>query len=166
MFIYESPIAPNQTFSQAYWSAVIFAALYFLLSVMLMINMLGYFLGHYPQSFVLTDDQRTLILQTLGFIVWLAIGGAIFSQVIDIDYADAVYFSNVAILTLGFGDMTSPDPVARGLIFPYAVIEMVLLGLVVSSIHRFAQEIHRDNVLMNHIKRKRKAAVRRSEFQS
>jgi potassium channel subfamily K len=166
MSIYESPIAPNQTFSQAYWSAVISAALYFLLSVMLMVNMLGYFLGHYPQNFVLTDDQRTLILQTLGFIVWLAIGGAIFSQVIDIDYADAVYFSNVTILTLGFGDITSPDPVARGLIFPYAVIGMVMLGLVVSSIHRFAQEIHRDNVVMNHIKRKRKAAVRRSESQS
>ncbi|KAL3447403.1 hypothetical protein BJX65DRAFT_295773 [Aspergillus insuetus] len=166
MSIYESPIAPNQTFSQAYWSAVISAALYFLLSVMLMINMLGYFLGHYPQNFVLTDDQRTLILQTLGFIVWLAIGGAIFSQVIDIDYADAVYFSNVTILTLGFGDITSPDPVTRGLIFPYAVIGMVMLGLVVSSIHRFAQEIHRDNVVMNHIKRKRKAAVRRSESQS
>ncbi|CEL01064.1 hypothetical protein ASPCAL00656 [Aspergillus calidoustus] len=166
MSIYESPVAPNQTFSQAYWSAVISAALYFLLSMMLIINMLGYFLGHYPQNFVLTDDQRTLILQTLGFIVWLAIGGAIFSQVIDIDYADAVYFSNVTILTLGFGDITSPDPIARGLIFPYAVIGMVMLGLVVSSIHRFAQEIHRDNVVMNHIKRKRKAAVRRSESQS
>ncbi|KAJ0417427.1 hypothetical protein BJY00DRAFT_303446 [Aspergillus carlsbadensis] len=166
MSIYESPTGPNQTFSQAYWSAVISAALYFLLSMMLMINMLGYFLGHYPQNFVLTDDQRTLILQTLGFIVWLAIGGAIFSQVIDINYADAVYFSNVTILTLGFGDITSPDPVARGLIFPYAVIGMVMLGLVVSSIHRFAQEIHRDNVVMNHIKRKRKAAVRRSESQT
>ncbi|KAL2831585.1 hypothetical protein BJY01DRAFT_226597 [Aspergillus pseudoustus] len=163
MSIYEPPTPPSQTFSQAYWSAVISAALYFLLSVILMINMLGYFLGHYPQNFVLTDDQRTLILQTVGFIVWLAIGGAIFSQVIDITYADAVYFSNVTILTLGFGDITGPSSVARGLIFPYAVIGMVMLGLVVSSIHRFAQEIHRENVVMNHIERKRKAAVRRSE---
>ncbi|KAL3467150.1 hypothetical protein BJX64DRAFT_248940 [Aspergillus heterothallicus] len=166
MSIYESPTPPNQTFSQAYWSAVISAALYFLLSLMLMVNMVGYFLGHYPQNFVLTDDQRTLILQTIGFIVWLAIGGAIFSQVIDISYADAVYFSNVTILTLGFGDITSPDPVAKGLIFPYAVIGMVMLGLVISSIHRFAQELHRDNVVMNHIERKRKAVVRRSESQS
>ncbi|KAL2827233.1 hypothetical protein BDW59DRAFT_171515 [Aspergillus cavernicola] len=166
MYIYNSPTPPNQTFSQAYWSAVISAVLYFLLSIMLMINMLGYFLGHYPQNFVLTDDQRTLILQTIGFIVWLAIGGAIFSQVIDISYADAVYFSNVTILTLGFGDITSPDPVARGIILPYAVIGMVMLGLVVSSIYRFAEEIHRDNVVMNHIERKRKAVVRRSESQS
>ncbi|KAL2813962.1 hypothetical protein BJX63DRAFT_393206 [Aspergillus granulosus] len=166
MSIYESPTPPHQTYSEAYWSAVISAVLYFLLSIMLMVNMLGYFLGHYPQNFVLTDDQRTLILQTVGFIVWLAIGGAIFSQVIDISYADAVYFSNVTILTLGFGDITSPDPVARGLIFPYAVIGMIMLGLVVSSIHRFAQEISRDTVMMNHIERKRKAVVRRSESDS
>ncbi|RDW93481.1 potassium channel family protein [Aspergillus mulundensis] len=166
MSIYEPPTPPNQTFSQAYWSAVISAALYFLLSLTLMVNMLGYFLGHYPQNFILTDDQRTLILQTMAFIAWLAIGGAIFSQVIDIAYADAVYFSNVTILTLGFGDITSPDPVARGLIFPYAVMGIVMLGLVISSIHRFAGELQRDNLVMNHIERKRKAVVRRSESQT
>ncbi|KAL4911352.1 hypothetical protein BDW74DRAFT_172814 [Aspergillus multicolor] len=165
MSIYKSPEPPNQTFSQAYWSAVISAALYFLLALMLMINMAGYFLGHYPQNFILTDDQRTLILQTMAFIAWLAIGGAIFSQVIHIAYADAVYFSNVTILTLGFGDITSPNPVAKGLIFPYAVMGIVMLGLVISSIHRFAGELQRDNLVMNHIERKRKAVVRRSETQ-
>ncbi|KAL5336556.1 ion channel [Aspergillus crustosus] len=167
MYIYESPTPPNQTFSQAYWSAVISAVLYFLLSIMLMINMLGYFLGHYPQNFILTDDQRTLILQTIGFITWLAIGGAIFTQAIEgISYADAVYFSDVTILTLGFGDITSSEPVGRGIILPYAVIGMVMLGLVVSSIHRFAQEIQEDNVVMNHIQRKRKKVVQRSTSES
>lgn len=46
-----------------------------------MVNMLGYFLGHYPQHFDLDDDQRTLILQTMMFFFWLAGGAAVFSKV-------------------------------------------------------------------------------------
>jgi potassium channel subfamily K len=44
-------------------------------------NMLGYFLGHYPQRFELTEHQRTLILQTMLFFIWLAGGGEIFSRI-------------------------------------------------------------------------------------
>ncbi|PTU17768.1 hypothetical protein P175DRAFT_0465895 [Aspergillus ochraceoroseus IBT 24754] len=161
--IYAPPVPPNQTYSSAFWSAVISAVLYFILCIILMINMLGYFLGHYPQNFALTDDQRTLILQTIAFIVWMAIGGVIFSNVIEIPYADALYFSDVTILTLGFGDITNQGNVGKGIVFPYAVIGMVMLGLVVSSMHRFVQEIHYDNVIMKHIERKRQAAVKRSE---
>jgi len=46
-----------------------------------MFNMLGYFLGHYPQRFELTEHQRTLILQTMLFFIWLAGGGAVFSKI-------------------------------------------------------------------------------------
>ncbi|KAL4971200.1 hypothetical protein BDW66DRAFT_155891 [Aspergillus desertorum] len=162
MHIYHSPTL-NETFSQGYWSAVISAVLYFLLCIILMINMLGYVLGHYPQNFALTEDQRTLILQTTAFVVWLAVGGAIFSQVIDgISYADGVYFSDITVLTIGFGDVTATTAVARGLILPYAVIGMVILGLVVSSTHRFAREIEHSDVLHKRVERKRKAIVQRT----
>ena len=48
--------------------------------MILMVNMLGYFLGHYPQHFDLDDDQRTLILQTMMFFFWLAGGAAVFAR--------------------------------------------------------------------------------------
>ena len=50
-------------------------------SMLLMVNMLGYFLGHYPQHFNLTDAQRTLILQTMMFFIWLAGGAGVFARV-------------------------------------------------------------------------------------
>jgi len=81
MNIYVPPIRPQQTYSQGFWYAVIAATLYFICSMLLMVNMLGYFLGHYPQKFDLTDHQRTLILQTMLFFIWLAGGGAIFSRI-------------------------------------------------------------------------------------
>ncbi|RLL97373.1 hypothetical protein CFD26_106095 [Aspergillus turcosus] len=162
MHVYASPIAPNELYSQAYWSAVIAAILYFILSVILIINMLGYLLGHYPQHFALTDGQRTLILQTLSFVIWLLIGAVIFSRVIDISFADALYFSDVTILTVGFGDIAPTNAVGRGILFPYAVMGIIMLGLVVGSIHQFARELQYDNVIRKHVERKRLATVRRA----
>ncbi|KAJ5408762.1 hypothetical protein N7509_002645 [Penicillium cosmopolitanum] len=160
--IYDPPTGPNNVYSQAFWSAVIAAILYFILSVILVINMLGYFLGRYPQHFSLTDDQRTLILQMTGFVAWLIIGAAIFQRVLDISFADGLYFSDITVLTLGFGDVVAHTPVGKGLIWPYAVIGIIMLGLVVGSIHRFAREVHYDNVVRKHIEQRRQATFERS----
>ena len=46
-----------------------------------MVNMLCYFLGHYPENFALSDSQRTLILQTMAFFIWLGGGAAVFSKI-------------------------------------------------------------------------------------
>jgi potassium channel subfamily K len=81
MHIYVPPIGPLEVYSQGYWYAVIAAILYCACSMLLMVNMLGYFLGHYPQTFDLSDHQRTLILQTMLFFIWLAGGGAAFSTI-------------------------------------------------------------------------------------
>lgn len=160
--IYDPPTGPDDVYSQAYWSAVIAAILYFILSVILMVNMLGYFLGRYPQHFSLTDDQRTLILQMTGFVAWLLVGAAIFQRVLGISFADGLYFSDITVLTLGFGDVTANTPVGKGLIWPYAVIGIVMLGLVVGSIHQFAREVHYDNVVRKHIEQRRQATFERS----
>jgi potassium channel subfamily K len=162
MHIYAPPTPPDETFSQGYWSAVIAALLYFILSAVLMVNMLGYMLGHYPQHFALTDDQRTLILQTTSFMVWLAVGAAMFQKVFGISFADALYFSDVTVLTLGFGDIKAQSNVGKGLIFPYAVFGIIILALVVASISRFTREVTDDNVIKAHLRRKRAKTIQRS----
>ncbi|EED19686.1 potassium channel, putative [Talaromyces stipitatus ATCC 10500] len=160
--IYAPPIPPDQVFSQGYWSAVIAATLYFILAVMLMINLLGYMLDHYPGHFALTDDQRTLILQTTSFMVWLAVGAAVYQKLVDITFADALYFSDVTVLTLGYGDITTGNDVARGLILPYAVIGIIILALIVASISRFAREVTNANVVKAHLHRRRAQVLQRS----
>jgi len=81
MNIYVPPMRPEQTYTQGFWHGVIAAILYLICAMLLMANMLGYFLGHYPQQFNLTDSQRTLILQTMLFFIWLAGGAAVFQKV-------------------------------------------------------------------------------------
>ncbi|KAE8337178.1 hypothetical protein BDV24DRAFT_177917 [Aspergillus arachidicola] len=160
--IYASPVPPNQTYSQAYWYAVIAAIHYFILTTILMINMLGYFLGHYPQYFALTDGQRTLILQTTAFGIWLIVGAAVFQKVIGISIAEALYFCDITILTLGFGDVTPKTSVGRGLVFPYAVIGIIILGLVVGSINKIIRDLQDTNVVQKHTERRREATISRS----
>ena len=65
MNTYVPPEEPDQIYSQGFWYAVIAAVLYLACALLLLVNMLGYFLGHYTQHFDLSDDQRNLILQTV-----------------------------------------------------------------------------------------------------
>jgi len=141
MEVYVPPARPQQIYTQGFWYAVISACMYMICSMLLMINMLGYFLGHYPQHFTLTESQRTLILQTMLFFFWLAGGGILFSRVETLygqgtqpwNYVNALYFSDVTILTVGFGDLYPTSDIGRGLVFPYSVGGIIMLGLMVSS---------------------------------
>lgn len=150
------PPGPDDVYSAAFWHAVIAACLYMLNSMILMINMLGYFLGHYPQHFTLNDEQRNLILQTMLFFIWLGGGAGIFQYIEKAwNYSDALYFCDVTILTIGFGDFFATEDLGRGLVFPFSVGGTIILGLMVSSIHKFARELSKDNVVRKHVEKRR-----------
>lgn len=163
MEVHVPPIRPQQTYTQGFWYAVIAACLYMICSMLLMVNMLGYFLGHYPQHFTLTDSQRTLILQTMLFFFWLAGGAAMFAKIeatygtggLTWGYVNALYFADVTILTVGFGDLYPTSNIGRGLVFPYAIGGIIMLGLMVSSISKFAAEIGTEKVIRRHIEHSR-----------
>ncbi|MCJ1422026.1 Potassium channel [Xylographa parallela] len=156
------PVQPLQTYSQGFWHAVIASTLYLIASMMLMVNMLGYFLGHYPQHFDLTDEQRNLILQTMMFFFWLAGGAGVFSKLCGWSYVDALYFADVTILTVGFGDFYAPNNAGRGLVFPYSVGGIIILGLMVTSIRKFAQELGHNKVIKHHVESKRASTFERA----
>ena len=160
---YDPPKPPDELYSQGFWHAVIAAALYLVSSMLLMVNMQGYFFGHYPQHFELTDDQRNLILQTMMFVIWLAGGAGVFAATQETwSYVDALYFCDVTLLTVGFGDYYAGNDLGRGLVFPFSVGGIIILGLMVSSIQRFAKELSHDKIIKKHVENRRVATVGRS----
>ncbi|GIZ36691.1 hypothetical protein CKM354_000015900 [Cercospora kikuchii] len=179
MQMYAPPTRPQQTYTQGFWYAILAATSYLICAAGLMVNMLGFWLGHYPHRFTLTDSQRTLILQTMMFFVWLAAGGAIFSAVergpgTETDdesdgtesakwsFVNALYFSDVTILTVGFGDFYPQSNVGRGLVFPYSVGGIVVLGLMITSITAFVRELGTENVVKGHKERTRARTIDRT----
>ncbi|KAM3424009.1 hypothetical protein BST61_g1401 [Cercospora zeina] len=179
MELYTPPTRPQQTYTQGFWYAILAAVSYFICAAGLMVNMLGFWRGHYPHRFTLTDSQRTLILQTMMFFVWLGAGGAIFSAVeggsgtrpdegSDDDgtmvwsFVNALYFADVTILTVGFGDLYPETNLGRGLVLPYSVGGIVILGLMVSSITAFVRDLGTENVVKAHKERTRARTIDRT----
>ena len=170
MEFYVPPARPQQTYTQGFWYAVIAACMYMICSMLLMVNMFGYFRGHYPQHFTLTESQRTLILQTMLFFFWLAGGGAVFSAVEkrlgdgnqNWSYVNGLYFCDVTILTVGFGDLYPTSDTGRGFVFPYSVGGIIMLGLMVSSISNFATELGSEKIIRRHVEHSRARTVGRT----
>lgn len=75
--------------------------------MILMVNMLGYFLSHYPQQFILTESQRTLILQTMLFFIWLAGGAGVFAKVETSIGHQGWLFTDAVRYTVASGEGTS-----------------------------------------------------------
>jgi potassium channel subfamily K len=168
MHTYNPPIGPDQGYTQGFWYAIAAAAFYTVCSMVLMINMLGYFLGHYPENFALSDSQRTLILQTMAFFIWLGGGAAVFSK-LERDagnaswrFADALYFCDVTILTVGFGDLVPTTDLTRGIVFPYSVLGTITLALIVSSLYTAVRELGDEKIIQKHIDRMRSRVAERT----
>jgi potassium channel subfamily K len=170
IYEFDPPDHPQQVYHQGFWYAVYAAIIYLICSMILMVNMLGHVLGHYPQDFALTDSHRTLILQTMMFFVWLATGSIVFKTIetnygggsLTWSYANALYFCEVTILTVGFGDIYPTNNVSRGLMLPYAVGGIVMLGLVVSSLTTFATDLGTANIVKKHARESRNKTIGRT----
>ncbi|KAF2849470.1 potassium channel-like protein [Plenodomus tracheiphilus IPT5] len=167
MNVYTPPNRPIEGYTQGFWYAIAAATFYTVCSMVLMVNMLGYFLGHYGQDFKLSDSQRTLILQTMAFFIWLAGGSAVFSKLESDNgqvwaFSDALYFCDVTILTVGFGDLVPTSDVSRGIVFPYSVFGIIMLALIVSSLYKAVRELGEEKVVQKHVDRLRTRVVERT----
>lgn len=126
--------------SQAFYYAIYSAVLYMLVASLMVVTFVGAAKGHYPKDFQLTNSQRTLMLQTIMFLMYLLIGALIFSNIEGWAYLDAVYWADVTLFTIGFGDFAAQTTLGRALLFPYALIGIISLGLVIGSIRSLALE--------------------------
>ena len=97
------------------------------------------------------------------FFIWLGGGAGVFARLEGWSYVDALYFCDVTILTVGFGDFYPTDDAGRGLVFPFSVGGIIILGLMVSSIHKFAGEMSKDKVIRKHMETRRVNTLSRAQ---
>ena len=126
--------------SQAFYYGIWAAILYFLNASLMAVTFWGAWTAHYDKDFSLTPSQRTLMLQTIMFLMYLLLGALVFSNVENWNYLDAVYWADVTLFTVGFGDFTATTNLGRALLFPYALVGIISLGLVIASIRSMILE--------------------------
>jgi len=152
--------ARDHAFSQSYYYGIISAGVYFIISTLLFWNLLGaYVFKQYPPSFTsLTMSQRTLMLQTISYSLYLSLGAGIFASIEGWSFVDGVYWADYTLLTIGLGsDFPLKKTLSKGLLIPYTAIGIIMIGLVVDSVrvlllerekvHRRAIEKERQKLL-------------------
>ncbi len=150
----------NRALTQAFYYAIVAAVLYFIIATLMGITVYGAHMGHYPKEFKLTTSQRTLMLQTMSFMVYMIAGGAVFSRIEGWKFLDGVYFADFTLLTIGIGDYTPATHLGRGLLFPYAIGGIVILGLVIGSIRSLVLERGKKKLGSRMVEKKRQALLK------
>jgi potassium channel subfamily K len=100
----------------------------------------GAWKGYYESDFHLTMSQRTLMLQTISFLIYLLAGAAVYSHIEGWKFLDAVYWADFTLLTVGIGDYAPATHLGRGLLFPFAIGGVIIIGLVIGSIRSLVLE--------------------------
>lgn len=133
--------AQEHALGQAYYYGIIAASIYFIIASLMAFTAFGAYKGHYDKAFRLTSSQRTLMLQTIGFMVYLLLGALVFSKVENWNFLDAVFWADFTLLTVGLGGEFVPKSHSgRALLFPYAIGGLLMVGLVIGSIRSLILE--------------------------
>ncbi|CAJ2505348.1 Uu.00g127420.m01.CDS01 [Anthostomella pinea] len=147
--------------SQAFYYGLFAAILYFIVASLMVVNVWGALKGHYAKDFELTTSQRTLMLQTILFLGYLLLGALVFSHIEGWSYLDAVYWADVTLFTIGFGDFSPSTEVGRGLLIPYTLIGIISLGLVIGSIRSLMLDKGKHRLDARMLEKKRRQMIRK-----
>lgn len=151
----------DYVWSQAFYYGIFAAVLYFIVASLMVVTAWGARAGHYPNRFELTMSQRTLMLQTILFLMYLLIGALVFSHIENWLYLDAVYWADVTLFTVGLGDVSLNTNLGRGFMIPYALIGITTLGLVIGSIRSLMLDSGKTRMEARVLEQKRRQFVRR-----
>lgn len=157
------PLPPGQarTFSQAYYYAILAAAVYFIVASLLIATASGVWLGQYSSDFKLTFCQKTLMIQVLLFLGYLLSAAAVYAYIEDWDYLDAVYWVDVTLFTIGYGDFSPKTHLGRSLFFPTAIGGILFVGLIVASISTLALDRASTQVSIRMVEKARQKALKK-----
>ncbi|MCJ1393861.1 Potassium channel [Xylographa bjoerkii] len=159
----ELTAAEDRAFTQAFYYAIMAAGLYIIVASLMVITVYGAYAGHYAREFKLTMSQRTLMLQTISYLVYLECGAAVFAHIEGWMFVDGVYWANYTLLTIGLGDYSPSTHLGRSLLFPFAIGGIIILGLVIGSIRSLVLERGKKKLGARMIEKQRQAYLKKLE---
>jgi potassium channel subfamily K, other eukaryote len=101
------------------------------------------------------------MLQTLTFFLFIGVAALIFSKVEGVTYVNGIYYMIVTTLTIGFGDLTPQTVAMKVLTFPFSIIGIALVALIVTSIVQLLSDRARRRKLEHKKRLKKKASEKK-----
>jgi len=144
--------SPNRAATQAFHYAIFAAILYFLEASLMMIFT---FIMAKPQAGChhrlsrIAHRSRKLMGLTIFFMIYILLGALVFSHIEGWKYLDGVYWADVTLLTIGFGDFKPMSRLGRSLLFPYAGGGNITLAVIVYSITQLAKQSYGESIEIN-----------------
>ena len=153
------PPEQNPALTGAFYYATMAAGLYVVVASLMVVTVWGAHRGHYSSTFQLTASQRTLMLQTIAYLVYLLGGAAVYAHIENWLFLNGVWWANYTLLTIGIGDYHVITNLGKGLLFPYAIGGIVVLGLVVGSIRSLVLERGKEKMAARMIEKQRERVL-------
>jgi potassium channel subfamily K len=129
----QEPSPVEHAFTEAYFYAIEAAALYFLTSSFVIYTAYMIWNSHRTRDDLANQfggGHLSLKILTIIFMAYILIGAKIFSHIEGWRYLDGVFWADVTILTVGFGDFKPMTHLGRALLFPYAAFGIFFLFLI------------------------------------
>lgn len=125
-------------YTQNFFAGLISAGLYVLAAIMLSVYALS-------SPFSPADRRKiecTSIVFRLNYFAFLLLGGAaVYSDIEDWSLMDSLYFTDYTLLTIGLGNLVPQTHLGRSLLFPYATLGIISLGLVIAAVASFTDQM-------------------------
>ena len=151
----------RRALTQAFYYAIFACGIYFIIASLMVYTVYGAWKGHYSKEFKLSMAQRTLMLQTISFMIYMVGGAGVYAKVEGWMFLDALYFTNYTLLTVGIGDYAPSTHLGRGLLFPFAIGGIIILGLVIGSIRTLVLERGKKKIGSRILEKQRRAHLER-----
>ena len=151
----------RRALTQAFYYAIFACGIYFIIASLMIFTVYGAYKGHYSKEFKLSMSQRTLMLQTISFMIYMVGGAGVYAKIEGWMFLDALYFTNYTLLTIGIGDYAPSTNLGRGLLFPYAIGGIVILGLVIGSIRSLVLERGKKKLGSRMVEKKRQQYLKK-----
>ncbi|KAL5534612.1 hypothetical protein ACEPAG_1075 [Sanghuangporus baumii] len=155
---------PGISYGEGFWCALFSLVLVFIIFALLLSHYLLHVHGKSHQS--TSENQvrvriagRHFMLENTLFVLTIGLLALFMSQVEDWTYLQAIYFSVVSILTIGFGDFYPTKPVSQIVFFPFVLVGIVQLASIIELLVRFL----RGRLASRRIQRRRKFERLRQE---
>ncbi|PWN86532.1 voltage-gated potassium channel [Acaromyces ingoldii] len=123
---------PGYSYLEGFWCAILSVVISGIISTLLVFQFLFHF-NRSPDA-TIRFQGRTFIVSELILFGLIALEALIFSKIEGWTYLEGIYFSVVALLSIGFGDFSPSKTSTKILLFPFAIAGIALLSNQVSLI--------------------------------